>query len=187
MSDPTTPPPPVTTTPPATDPKTFSAEYVHELREENKTWRQKAQGHETAAQTAKREADEAKLAAEAKIAEAKEAADAKIAEANSAAQQRIIHAELKAVAAKAGMVDLDGLKLLDLTAVTINDAGEVEGADALIEAAKKAKPYLFGAPPASTSNPQQPPPPKPPAAKNARDMTDEEFDAARRAHAWRNK
>lgn len=60
------------------------------------------------------------------------------------ADQRVIRAELKASALKAGMVDLDGLKLLDLSKVTLNDKGEIEGADALMAEAKKSKPYLFG-------------------------------------------
>ena len=71
--------------------------------------------------------------------------------AQTAADQRIIRAELKAEALKAGMVDLDGLKLADLSKVKLNDAGEVEGADALMTELKKSKPYLFGTP-GTTSN-----------------------------------
>lgn len=126
-------------TPPATpltnapDKEQFSREYVHELREENKNARlarkaaeDLAEKHLSDAQKAK---DEAKTVTEA----AKKSAD-----------ERIIRAELKASAIKAGMVDLDGLKLADLTTVKLNDAGEVEGAEALMESLKKAKPYLFG-------------------------------------------
>ena len=77
------------------------------------------------------------------------------------------------------MVDLDGLKLADLSTVKLNEAGDVEGAEELMAAMKKAKPYLFGA--ANTGNPKDPPPPNDPKAKNAKDMTDAEYQAARRA------
>ena len=82
-------------------------------------------------------------------------------------------------ALKAGMVDLDGLKLADLSGVKLNEAGEVEGAEALMEALKKSKPYLFGAP--SSSTPGTPPSPKTPEAKKATEMTDEEYQQAKAA------
>ena len=58
-----------------------------------------------------------------------------------------------------------------------NIKGEIDGADALIEGLKKDKPYLFGAP--ASSSTQQAPPNTPPEQKNAADMTDEEYAAAR--------
>jgi hypothetical protein len=149
--------------------QSFSAEYVKELREENKTWRLK---HEASA----READEHKTAAQTAAA----AADAKIAEASTAANQRIIRAELKAAALKAGMVDLDGLKLADLSTVKLAEDGSVEGADALMTSLKESKPYLFGTP-NSSSAPGPKPAPKPAEAKSAKDMTAEEYAAARAA------
>src|SRR5476649_2491101 len=67
-------------TPPAPAPaQTFSAEYVRELREENKAWRLK---HDTAAQ----EVGTHKTAAE----KAATKADAKIAAATTAANERVI-------------------------------------------------------------------------------------------------
>jgi hypothetical protein len=77
------------------------------------------------------------------------------------------------------MIDLDGLKLADLANVKINADGEVEGAEALMDELKKAKPYLFAATQHS-STPTPPPNPKPPVAKSAMDMTPEEYAAARR-------
>lgn len=145
----------------------FSREYVKELREENKGWRLKATQLE-------KERDDHKTAAE----KAAQDADGKIKEANTAAEQRVIRAELKAEALKAGMVDLDGLKLADLSKIKINEAGEVEGATELMEELKKAKPYLFGT--QSSSTPNTPPNPKPPAAKKATEMTDAEYAAARK-------
>jgi hypothetical protein len=158
-----TPAPPV---PP--EPETFSKEYVRELRNENKGWRLKhdelvkdRDTHKTAAEKAALDADE------------------KVKGANTAAEQRIIRAEMKAAALKAGMVDLDGLKLADLSKIKLKEDGEVEGADALMEELKKAKPYLFGTP--SSSSTGNPPPKTPPEKKSAKDMTDAEYNAAKAA------
>lgn len=150
------------------DPETFSKDYVRELRNESAGYRLKYQ-----------ETEAAKKAAEEAAAKAATDADAKVKAAQEAADQRIIRAELKAAAIKAGMVDLDGLKLADLSGVNLNEAGEVEGAEALMEALKKSKPYLFGAP--SSSTPGTPPSPKTPEAKKATEMTDEEYQQAKAA------
>ncbi len=55
------------------------------------------------------------------------ALELRLAELEASTRARLIRAELKAEAMRAGMVDLDGLRLLDLDAVAINDKGEVEG------------------------------------------------------------
>lgn len=159
-------------TPPAPpkpqEPETFSKDYVRELREENEGWRLKASENETAAKAAQEAATAASAAAEAKAAEAAQAASA-----------RVVRAEIKAAAIKAGMIDLDGLKMLDLSSVKLNEDGEVDGADALFDAAKKAKPYLFGD--AKTSSTQPTPKPAENKPKSARDMTPEEYAAAKAA------
>ena len=132
-------------TPPANKPngdtKTFSQEYVNELREENKAWRLKYEG-------IKGENVELKATA----AKAKTDADEAIKAASTTADGRILQSELKAHAIKAGLVDLDALKLADLSKVKLNDKGEIEGADTLFTDLKTAKPYLFGTPgtPANT-------------------------------------
>ncbi|HTR16515.1 MAG TPA: hypothetical protein VMI52_05710 [Acetobacteraceae bacterium] len=64
--------------------------------------------------------------------------------ATESAAERLIRAELKGEAMRAGMVDLDGLKLVDTAAVRLNDAGEVDGAAALMARLKREKPWLFG-------------------------------------------
>ncbi len=46
-------------------------------------------------------------------------------------------------ALKAGIVDLDGLKLLDLSSCQVNENGELEEAEALIADLKRSKPWLF--------------------------------------------
>ncbi|HUW82312.1 MAG TPA: hypothetical protein VMZ31_05865 [Phycisphaerae bacterium] len=159
--------PPAPPAPPATkDPETFSREYVSELRNENKGWRLKAAEMEGKAKT---EA-EARTKAEADAA-------AKITEANQVASQRILMSEMKAHALAAGMVDLDGLKLADLSTVKLNDKGEVEGAEALFKALKEAKPYLFKEV-KSTSSTGEPPKPKPGTKTGGfKDMTPEQQTA----------
>ncbi len=106
------------------------------------------------------------------------ALEARIAEIETQGRQLLLRAELKAEALRAGMVDLDGLKLLDTSAVSLDDQGEVVGAAALMAAARRAKPWLFA--PANSSSPAPVPAPAAPRARLAKEMTHEEWQAARR-------
>lgn len=142
----------------------ISAEYAHELREEAKAWRLKHQ-----------EEVAARKAADDKVTAADATAAGKIKEAQTVADQRVIRAELKAAALKAGMVDVDALKMADLTKVTLNADGEVVGADELMAAMKKSKPYLFGTP--STSGTHPTPPTGEQKPKKVSEMTDAERKA----------
>jgi hypothetical protein len=65
------------------------------------------------------------------------------------ADARVIQAVLRALATQARMVDLDWLKLVDVSSVTVDEASDVHGA--VIEALRRDKPYLF--PVVSTSWP----------------------------------
>ena len=65
-------------------------------------------------------------------------------------RERLIRAELKAEAVRARMVDLDGLKLVDARELTVDEAGEVQGAAALMQSLRRAKPWLFGGASASS-------------------------------------
>lgn len=165
---PVTPPAPITPVPPAPpEAGSFSREYVSELRSEN------------ASQRVARQAAEAKASeAEAARAKAETEATERITAAQKTADERIIRAELKASALKAGMVDLDGLKLADLSSVKLDDKGEVVGADALMDELKKSKPYLFGAP-STTGSTTTPPKPSDNAPKKATEMTSAEYKEAR--------
>ncbi len=60
------------------------------------------------------------------------------------ATRRLIQAELKAEAWKNGMVDLDGLKLIETGDVSIDDNGDVTGAASVVTRLRRAKPWLFG-------------------------------------------
>ena len=109
-----------------------------------------------------------------------EVLERQLAEVQRQTEARIVRAELKAEAIKAGLVDPEALKLLDTSAIRLNQDGEVESASALIANFKRAKPYLFGDPPAaSTSSPAAVPPAHPPRQRLATQMSEEEWRAAR--------
>ena len=101
-----------------------------------------------------------------------------MAELEAKLQLRLVRAELKAHAIRAGMVDLDGLKLVDTTGLTLNDQDEVDGAEQLMSNLRRAKPWLFGASTSSTSSAAAPPA-QAPRAKLATEMTDAEWQASR--------
>lgn len=155
--------------PQAPEKTSFSLEYVQELRAENAKYR-----------TSAKEAKEAAEAAEKRVKDAEKAAEAKARDAEDKATARIIRAELKAAAIKAGMVDLDGLKLADLSGVKLDDSGDVVGADDLMKALKESKPYLFGQPQSTTQTQQTPPKKEEPKPFDARTATDEERAARAR-------
>jgi hypothetical protein len=92
---------------------------------------------------------------------------------------QLIRAELKAEAIRAGIIDLDGLKLIDPSEVKLSADGEVEGVPALMARLKNAKPWLFSV--ASLSSTAIPPPAQALRQKLATEMTDAEYRAAREA------
>ena len=101
----------------------------------------------------------------------------RLAELEATTTARLIRAELKAEAVRAGMVDLDGLKLIDIANLTLDADGNVGGAGELMRQMRRAKPWLFGG--ASTSSTAAAPPTTPPRPKLATEMTDDEWKAAR--------
>jgi hypothetical protein len=105
------------------------------------------------------------------------ALERRIAELEASTNARIVRAELKAEAVRHGMIDLDGLKLVDATAVTLDEAGEVRGAATVMRDFKRAKPWLFGM--SSTSSTAAAPPSLPPKARTAKEMSYEEWQSAR--------
>lgn len=92
---------------------------------------------------------------------------------------RLVRAEMKVEAIRAGMIDLDGLSLLDLSAIKLNEKGEIDDAPGLMARFKKVKPWLFGTP--SSSSTQSAPPVQPPRQKHATEMTNAEYAVARAA------
>jgi hypothetical protein len=94
-------------------------------------------------------------------------------------QTRLIAANLRTEAVRAGMIDLDGLKLMDLSGVQLDDTDKLVDGRKLMMDLRRAKPWLFGA--ASTSSSAAAPSSQPIRQKAAMDMTDEEYAAARSA------
>jgi hypothetical protein len=101
----------------------------------------------------------------------------RLAELEASTTARLIRAELKAIAVRAGMIDLDGLKLIDVTDLKLDDDGNVKGAGEVMRDLRRAKPWLFGG--ASTSSSSSPPPATPPRPKLATEMNYAEWQAAR--------
>jgi hypothetical protein len=108
------------------------------------------------------------------------AAEAEIARVRNEAQARIVQAELKAEAVRAGMVDLDGLKLISPEEIRLTEAGEVADAQGLLARLKRGKPWLFGGG-GSSSVMAQPPRPEPPRTRHANELSHEEWLSARAA------
>ena len=94
------------------------------------------------------------------------------------AEAKLIRAELKAEAVKAGMIDLDGLKLIDAGEVQLNEAGELQDGGAVLARLKRAKPWLFGGG-VSSSAAANPPRPEPPRTRHANELSHEEWVLAR--------
>ncbi|WP_428375188.1 hypothetical protein [Lichenicoccus sp.] len=97
---------------------------------------------------------------------------------------RIIRSELKAHALKAGIVDLDALRLADTSTLSLSETGDVVGAEALIEMLRQQKPYLFadgqsGVSTGTTGQTLRAPAPAAPAELDARTMTREAWQAER--------
>lgn len=111
------------------------------------------------------------------LADSTAALEQRVAAIEQAWRARVVRAELKAEAMRAGMIDLDGLRLIDMDTVRVNDDGAVEGGAALMQALRRQKPWLFTAPSSSSLS-------VPPAAASldgrpAMHMTHTEWQAAR--------
>ena len=94
-------------------------------------------------------------------------------------QSRLIAANLRTEAVRAGMIDLDGLKLVDLSEVHLDQDDKVVGGRQIMAELRRNKPWLFGA--ASTSSAAIAPVSQPVRQKTAMDMNDAEYAAARTA------
>ena len=94
-------------------------------------------------------------------------------------QSRLITANLQTEAVRAGMIDLDGLKLVDLSGVRLDENDKVVGGCKIMADLRRDKPWLFGV--ASTSSAATAPASQPVRQKTAMDMTEAEYTAARTA------
>ncbi len=93
------------------------------------------------------------------------------------AKHQTTMSDLRVAAVKAGMVDLDGLKLLDLAGVRTFDDGQVVDAHTVMHDLRRSKPWLFGT--SSTSSVTDVPPSQPVRPKMATEMSDDEYRTAR--------
>lgn len=163
--------------------------YVTKLRRENANYRGKSKSKQEeldeanaklAALQKKYDTDtEAMKADHAKA--VKVAVDTALAERDQSTKQERITAALKAEAQKIGAKDVDDLlKIIDASGITVDDKGAVVGVEKLLGDTKTAKPHLFGATSTSTSTQQTPPPAKE-GGKSAKDMTPDEYNAAKAA------
>jgi len=100
-----------------------------------------------------------------------------LADLQASSRTRLAQAELKTAATRAGMIDLDGLKLVELSRLKANDLGELENIDELMAELKREKPWLFAG--QSSSSRATVPPARPVRSKLATEMTTEEYRAAR--------
>jgi hypothetical protein len=94
-------------------------------------------------------------------------------------QNRLVVASLRTEAVRAGMVDLDGLKLIDLSVVQLGDDDKIVGGRKIMDDLRRNKPWLFAV--ASSSSAASAPASQPARQKTALEMTDEEYAAARTA------
>ncbi len=92
-------------------------------------------------------------------------------------QNQLRQSELKSEAMRAGIVDIDGLRLLDAEAwMPARDTPAIDAAE-VIGRLRRAKPWLFGA--TQSSSAANPPAAAPVRRKLATDMSLDEWRAAR--------
>lgn len=89
--------------------------------------------------------------------------------------KRYIRAELKAEALKAGLVDVDALKMFDTSSIEIDDNGDVIGVSELVEEMRMSKPYAFSTTAKDTTTDKKTPDSSKVDSKSALDMSDDEF------------
>jgi hypothetical protein len=92
---------------------------------------------------------------------------------------RLIAANLRTEAVRAGMIDLDGLKMVDLSSVRLGTEDRIIGGRKLMDDLRRTKPWLFGE--TSSSSAAVAPVSQPVRTKTALEMTDDEYAAARAA------
>jgi hypothetical protein len=94
-------------------------------------------------------------------------------------RSRLLAAGLRTEAVRAGMVDLDGLKLVDLSGIQMDENDKVIDGSKIMSELRRNKPWLFGR--ASSSSAAAAPASKPIKQKTALEMSDDEYAAAKMA------
>lgn len=106
-----------------------------------------------------------------------EAAEGELASFTKQVEQRLLRSELKAAALRAGMVDLDGIALIDTTELHLDTEGNLPNATGVMTQLRRAKPWLFSG--SSSSTGATPPTAQPPRIRLATEMSVEEWKSAR--------
>jgi hypothetical protein len=106
-----------------------------------------------------------------------EALENSLKEVRESSDRRMIQTELRAEATRRGMVDLDGLKLIDDGEIVIDAKGVVHGVASAMTKLRRDKPFLFGAP--NSSSVAGVPAAAPVRTKLATEMTLDEWRVAR--------
>lgn len=107
-----------------------------------------------------------------------DALERELLETRSHAATQLRQADLKAAALQAGIIDIDGLRLLD-SAIISGSEDEVFHASDVIARLRQDKPWLFGK--GNSSNPGEPPAVALPKRRHATEMTVDEWRTARAA------
>ena len=100
-----------------------------------------------------------------------------LADTRSTADARLLRSELKTEAVRAGILDLDGLKLLDTSGLKLTAEGTLFNAPEIMNRLRRDKPWLFSKP--NTSYPAPPPQSEPPKTRMAKEMSHNEWQTAR--------
>ena len=138
-----TPATPAEPSKPAAEPqgKTFSADYVHDLREESKGYRQTAKSYEAALRKVLNVADGEDIGDVEKRIKTMQAANEKaVTDAVNVANSRLIAAEIKSLE---GYDHKLLAKVMDYSGVTVDENGEVKGIKEAAEAAAKEYPAVI--------------------------------------------
>ncbi len=110
--------------------------------------------------------------------------DAAIAAVQAESNARLIRSELRVVAIKSGIIDVDALRLVDSSDLRVGADGSVDGAEDAIAILKVSKPYLFeegrSTQLGSTTSPaRRVPAPARPDPVDARTLTREQWQTER--------
>jgi predicted RNase H-like nuclease (RuvC/YqgF family) len=89
--------------------------------------------------------------------------------------QRLIRAELKAAVLKAGLRDMDALRMFDTSGIKISKEGDVVGVKELVDEMLEEKEYLFDKETNDTTSGKKAPNAGKMSGKSALDMSDEEW------------
>jgi hypothetical protein len=92
-------------------------------------------------------------------------------------EKRLLMADLRTEAVRAGMIDLDGLRLVDTSKIQLGSDDRIVDGRRIMTELRRIKPWLFSK--ASTSSVAVVPVSQPVRQKQAMDMSEEEYIAAR--------